>query len=114
MFAGLECRERLRSVVGNRRVDVDGIDVGILEQVVVIGVPNLDAELIAAAVEFRLVAAANGVHLGVGVMLVNLNKLGPKAEANDRNSHFFGCHVNEPPFWVPPTINLNIDIWLSP
>ena len=48
MLAGLEGRQRLRSVIGNRRVDVDGIDVGIFEQIAELAVADLDAKLVAA------------------------------------------------------------------
>ena len=49
VLAGLQRGDRLRRVVGDRAVDVDGVDVRVLEQLVVVGVARLDAELVAAA-----------------------------------------------------------------
>ena len=51
VLAGLEGGEALGGVVGDRRVDVDGVDVGVVEQLVVVGVADLDAEAVAALVQ---------------------------------------------------------------
>ena len=77
---------------------MDGVDVRVFEQLVVVGVARLDAELVAALVEFRLVAPADGVHLGVRMVLVDGNELGPEAEADDGDADFLvGWHA-----WVLP------------
>ena len=50
MFARFQRRDRLPAVIGDWRVDVDGIDVRVFEKVVEIGVARFDAERIAALV----------------------------------------------------------------
>src|SRR5262249_2560897 len=90
VLAGLEGRQALRGVIGDRAVDVDRVDVRVLEQVVVIAVALLDAELVAGAIEFGLVPAADGRHLVVRVGLVDGNELGPEPEADDGDANFPG------------------------
>ncbi len=90
VFAGLERGDRLRCVIGDRRVDVNGVYVGVLEQLVVAGVALGDFVAIADLVHFGLVAAADGVHLGVGMGLVNGDKLGSEAQPDDRHAYFSG------------------------
>src|SRR5215831_11785865 len=97
MLAGLQSRDGLRGVVGNRRVDVDGVDVGVAEEVVEIGIAGLDAEAVAALIQLGPVAAANGVHFGVGMSLVDGNELRAEAEANDGDAYLFvGSHDPAP------------------
>jgi hypothetical protein len=77
-------------VVGDGAVDVDRVDVGVLQQVVEVGVPLVDLVAVAHLVHFRLVAAADGVHLGVGVVLVDRDELRPEAQSDDRDAHLAG------------------------
>ncbi len=86
VFAGLERRQALGGVVGDGRVDVHGVDRGVLEHVFVAGVASLDAETVAALVQLGLVAAANGGQLGVGVCLVDGDELGAETEPDDADA----------------------------
>src|SRR5262249_28203624 len=104
VLAGLQRREALRGVVGDGRVDVDGVDVGIFQQVVEAGVADLDAEAVAALVEGLLVAAADGDPFGGGGLLVAGDELGAEAEADDGDADLVaGRHglVPSPGFGTP-------------
>ena len=68
---------------------------GILQHVVVVGVPLVDAELVADLVQFRLIALADGLHVGLRMGLVDRNELGPEAEPDHRDVEF--CH--DSPHW---------------
>src|SRR5262249_28955849 len=92
VLAGPQRGDRLRGVVGDRRVDVDGVDVGVFEEVVDAGVAAPYAELVAAPVELGLVTAADGDHLGVGVRLVGGDELGPEVESDDGDANLVFCH----------------------
>ena len=79
----LEGSNRLRRVVGNRRVDVHRIDVGVREQLLEARIPRLDAELVAAGVELLPIAPADPVHLRVRVLLIDGDELGAETETDD-------------------------------
>ena len=83
VLAGLEGGEALGGVVGDRRVDVNGVDVGVGEELVVVGVADFDAETVAALLQPLFGAATDGGHLRVGVVLVDRDELGAEAEADD-------------------------------
>ena len=51
VLAGLECRDALRAVVGDRRVDVDGVDPGVIQDLLELGVAGRDPETVAAFVQ---------------------------------------------------------------
>ena len=89
VFAGFERFDGLLGVVGDRRVDVNGVDVGILEELVVIGVAARNAEGVLNGFKFLRVALADGEQVGVGVRLVNRNKLGAETKADDGDVEFF-------------------------
>ena len=89
VLAGLQRGDRLRRMIGNRRVDVDGIDVRIGEERVVVGVARLDAEPIAARVELLPIAAADRIHFGIRMALINRDEFRAKAQTDD-------CHTNLP------------------
>src|SRR5437588_2444214 len=98
-------------MIGNRRIDVHGVYIRILQELVEIGVAHLDAELVAALVEPFFIAAAEGVHLGKRMVLVDGNEFGPKAEANDRNPDFLaGCHDQVP---RPSCSSSELPAWLQ-
>src|SRR5262249_2969897 len=104
VLAGLEGGQGLWGVVGDGRVDVDGIDGRVLQQLVVVGVAGLDAELVPDLVEALLVATADGGHLGVGVGLVDGNELGAETKADDGDANLpVGRHVVVP-FVVRPGV----------
>ncbi len=91
VLAGLERCDRLRRVIRDRRIDVDGVDVRVAQQILVARVARRDAEPVAARVELGLVAAADGVHLGVRVPLVDRNELGAEPEPDDGNTNSLVC-----------------------
>src|SRR5262249_15001099 len=80
-------------VVGDRRVDVDVIDVGIRENVFVAMVALGDAEGITHLIEFTLGALADSVHVGQRVLLVNGDELGAKAQTDDRHVELLVGHA---------------------
>src|SRR5262249_52363864 len=86
VLSGPERRDALRGVVRDRRVDMDRIDVGVLKQFVEVGVALLDSPAISALVEVLLRPPADGVHLRVGMLLINGNELGAKTQADDGNA----------------------------
>src|SRR5262249_52363002 len=82
--------DRLRGMVGDGRVDVDGVHVRVFEQLVEAGVPLGDAVAVADFVQLGLVAATDGVHLGVRVGLVDRDELGPEPQPDDRHANVVG------------------------
>jgi len=70
-------------VIGNGGVDMDGVDFGILEELVVACVALWNVELVGDLVHFLLVAATNGDEVYVRVGLVDGNELGSEAEPDD-------------------------------
>ncbi len=85
-------------MVGNGRVDVYGVNAGILEQLVVIGVPVFDPELIATFIQLRFVAPTDGVHLGIGVSLVNGDEFSAKAQPDNGDANLLVRSHGVPPF----------------
>ena len=83
VFARFERGDRHRRVVGNRRVDMDEVDVGIFQQLGVVGVAAADPECVADPVEAAAVALADREHVGVRVPLINRDELGAEPEADD-------------------------------
>ena len=83
VFAGLEGFDGHPGVVGDRAIDVDGVDVGVFEQVAVVGVAGLDIEAVADFVEAFLVAPADGRDVGAWVVLIDGDEFGSEAEADD-------------------------------
>ena len=86
----LRACDRHPGVIGNRRVDVDEIDLGIGQHVVVFGVARGDAEGVADLVQLRLVPLADGVHVGMRMGLVDRNELGPEPQTDDRHVDLLG------------------------
>jgi hypothetical protein len=86
VLTGFEGRDRHRCVVGDRRVDVNGVDVGILKQLGEVGVAGFHAEPIPDLVEPLAVPAADGIHLRARVILINWNEFGPEAETDNRHA----------------------------
>jgi len=80
VFAGLERGDGLPGMIGNRRVDVNGLNLRVLQQLVEIVVASLHSEGIPDGVELFAGALADGVHVGVGMPLVNGDKLRAKAQ----------------------------------
>ena len=62
---------------------MDCINLGILQQFIVVRVALLDVKLVGHLVHLLLVAAANRHEIDVGMGLVDRNELGSKAESND-------------------------------
>ena len=83
VFAGLERLDRLAAVIGNRRVDVNGMDVRIREQVLVGSVAFRDAELVADFIQLGLGPLADGIHVRIRMTLIDRDELGAETEADD-------------------------------
>ena len=73
-------------MVIDRAVDMNEVDIFVSQNFVVGGVTLVDPELVAALLQFRRIAAADGRNVGIWMCLVNRNELGPKAEPNH-------CHI---------------------
>ncbi len=86
MLARLERRHHLVGVQLQRGVDVDDVDVRVGEHRIVVGVADVDPELVADFVELGLGALADRVHLGVGVALVDGDELGTEFEPDDTDA----------------------------
>ena len=93
MFAGFEGLDGLLGVVGNRGVDVDGVDLRIAEEFVVIGVAFGNAEGLLDGFQFFGVALADGDEIGVGMGLKDRNEFGAETETDDGDVDFF-AHGN--------------------
>ena len=93
VFAGLERRNRLPGVIGNGGVDVDGVDVRVLEQLVEIVVPVLHAKRVADCIQFFAGALADGIHVGAGMALVDGNKLRAEAQPDYGDVNFSLAHA---------------------
>ena len=83
VLAGAQGFDGLRCVIGNRRVDVNGINLRIGQQFFVIRVAFRDTELVGHGVHFRLIAPTHRDEVGVGMRLVDGNKLCAKTEADE-------------------------------
>ena len=92
MFAGLQGGDALRRVQMDGGIDVDRIDIRVLEQVFEAGVTLFDAVLVADLVQLFLGALADGVHVGVGMALVNGDEFRSEPEADDGHIDFFIAH----------------------
>ena len=80
---------RLRGVIGNRRVDVDGVDVRVRQHVVVVVYRLSILKCVADLVQLVRVALADGVHFGVRDALIDRNELGAEAEPTMARLIFF-------------------------
>ena len=80
----------MSGVVGDGGIDVDGIDLGIGEEIGVVRVALFDAVFIANLVEMGFVALADGDQFGVWVALVDGDEFGAEAETDDCDI-WFGC-----------------------
>jgi hypothetical protein len=76
----------------NRRVDVYGVNGRVTNQAVKIGVPVLQSELVPDRVQPFLVSLADGIQLGVRMMLVDRNEFFPKSKSDDRYINLLVSH----------------------
>ena len=88
MLASAKGRKGVLGVVRDRSVDVDGVNVRIGEDVCVVLIALLDAELVADLLERFGIALADRGHLGIGMALVDGNEFGTEAEADDGDAGF--------------------------
>jgi hypothetical protein len=79
-------------VVGNGRVDVNGIDIRVGEDLFELGIADIDLPVITALLQLVGVALADGVAVGVGVLLPDGDELGSESEADDCDVDFL-AHV---------------------
>lgn len=84
-------------------VDVHGIHIGIVQNVLILLVTFLYTERIANRIELLLVTLANGVHVGVRMVLINGNEFSSKSQTNDRNIDFLLAHKIQSIFLGCPT-----------
>ena len=98
VLAGLQRRDALPAVVGNRRVDVHHVHIRILDQLLEIRVALFNPEGVSHGVQLVLRPLANRVHIRLRMPLVDGNELRPKAESDDGDvyaavfSFGFGWH----------------------
>jgi hypothetical protein len=83
VFAGFERSDGLCRVIGDRRVDVNRVHVGVIEQVIVAAVANGNVELVADFIQFGLSALANCIHINAIEALVDRDEFGSETEAYD-------------------------------
>jgi len=86
VLAGLEGGDGLATVVGDRRVDVDRVDLRVLEQRVEVRVALRDLIAVADGLQLLRVALADRDDLRVRVGLVDRDEFGAKAEASQREA----------------------------
>ena len=89
VFSGLQGCDGLFSMIGDGRIDVNGIDVRIGEEVVVALVALLDPEFVAHFIEGGLGALANCHQFSSGVALIDGDEFGAKTEADDCDTKRF-------------------------
>ncbi len=92
MLARAQGFERLRRVIGDGGVDVHGINLRILQQLIVIGVALLDIELVGHRVHLRLIAAADSDEVGIRVRLVDGDEFRAEPKAGDGNIESLVTH----------------------
>ena len=89
VLAGFESGDGLGGVIGDRRIDVDGMHLGILEQVAKLRVaPGHPGRHLRSAIQLLGRALADRVHIRVGMPLINGNEFGTEAEADDGDIDF--------------------------
>ena len=93
MLARAQGFERLRGVIGDGGVDVHGINLRILKQLVVISVALLDIELVGHRVHLCLVASANSNEVGIRMRLVDGDEFGAEPKADDGNIESLVTHA---------------------
>jgi hypothetical protein len=93
MFAGVKCGNTLRGVKVNGGVDVHRVDFRIAQKCLIIEVALFDTELVADFVETRLGPLADGVHLRVGVTLIDGDKLLAEPQTDNGYIDFSSRHV---------------------
>ena len=79
MLTCLERSDGLGRVVRDRGVDVDGVYLWVLENILKAAVAFLHAEEIPDGVQILLVALANRMHVCLGMVLINWNELRSKS-----------------------------------
>ena len=98
MLAGFEGGDAHPSVIRDGAVDVNGVDVGIVQNLLVFCVSNRNIVLVASLVQSLGIAPADGVHLSAGIILINRNELCAEAKANNGHSERFLCgHTRKSP-----------------
>ena len=80
------------AVIGNGRVDVNAVNVGVFEKFVEIGVAFVDAERVADGVELGLGALADGIHVGVWMPLINGDEFCAKTQTDNCDINFTLVH----------------------
>ena len=79
MLTRLERSDGLGRMVRDGCVDVDGVDLWVLENILIAAVAFLHAEEIPDGVQILLVALANRMHVCLGMVLINGNELRSKS-----------------------------------
>jgi hypothetical protein len=74
-------------VIGDGGVEVDGVDVGISEDICVVGVAFFDAIFVADFIERGFGALANGGHFCLGVTLVDGDEFGSESKSDDGDAN---------------------------
>ena len=100
MLAGAERGDRLRGVQVDGGIDVHRVDVRVAQEILEALVALLHAESLAHRIQLVLRALANGVHVRLGVALVNGDELGSESETDDGDVEFAAHDVVEKA--IPP------------
>lgn len=79
-------------MVRDGRIDVNGIDFRIFQQFAVISVSRFYVERIANGIQLFGITLADGVHVGVGMALINGNEFSPESQSDDGNVDFSLSH----------------------
>ena len=89
MLARFERGHAHPAVVGNRAVDVHGVDVGVVQDLLIVCISNSNVVFVASLVQALGVAPANGIHFRAGIVLINRDELGAETKANNGYSKRF-------------------------
>ena len=76
-------------MIWNRRINVNGVNLRIFQQFVIIIISFFNLERIAQFIQILLISLTNGIHISVRVSLINGNKFRSKAKTYNRNVNFF-------------------------
>jgi hypothetical protein len=80
-------------MIGDGRIDMDGVDIRVFEQPVDVVVSFCHAKSVADGIQLFAGALADGVHVGVGMALVDGDEFGAKAQPDNGDVNFSLAHA---------------------
>src|SRR6185503_17857349 len=81
-------------MIGDRRVDMDRVELGVGEHLFIARVASGDAELVAAGIELRSAAPTDRMHQRVRMALIDRDELRSETKPYDTHSDLLRCHVH--------------------